>query len=61
MLGIDRMKRIVFAVVNGSMGALIGLLVALLSGWNAAIILCAGAGAALSLLVRPGPGKHPAA
>lgn len=55
------MKRIVFAVVNGSMGALIGLLVALLSGWNAAIILCAGAGAALSLLVRPGPGKHPAA
>jgi len=47
------MKRAIFAVVNGSMGALVGLLVALVSGWNAAIVACAILGAALSLLVRP--------
>lgn len=46
------MKRIVFAVISGAMGALVGLLVALLSGSNAAIAVCAVLGALASLLVR---------
>ena len=46
------MKRLVFAVVSGSMGALVGLLVAFLSGSSYAVVACAIAGAALSLLVR---------
>ena len=49
------MKRIVFAVVSGSMGALVGLLVAMLSGRNFAIVICAVLGAAASLLVSPAP------
>ncbi len=49
------MKRIVFAVVSGAMGAMVGLLAALVSGSNAAILVCAALGAAASLLVRPGP------
>jgi hypothetical protein len=48
------MKRIVFAVVNGAMGAMVGLLVALVTGRNIAIVVCAVLGAAISLLVRPG-------
>ena len=47
------MRRIVFALVNGCMGALVGLLVALVTGKNAAIIVCAILGAIISLLVRP--------
>ena len=46
------MKRIVFAVVSGAMGAMVGLLVALLSGRTYVIIPCAAIGAALSLLVH---------
>jgi hypothetical protein len=46
------MKRVVFAVVSGAMGAMVGLLLALLSGRTYAIIACAVVGAALSLLVR---------
>jgi len=48
------MKRVLFAIVSGAMGALIGLLVALLSGWNSAIIVCAVLGALATLAVRPG-------
>ena len=48
------MKRIVFAVVSGAMGAMVGLLVALVSGRNVAIVICAVLGAAASLLVKPG-------
>jgi hypothetical protein len=47
------MRRVVFAIVNGCMGALVGLLVALVSGRNAAIVVCAILGAVISLLVRP--------
>jgi hypothetical protein len=47
------MRRIIFAVVNGCMGALVGLLVAFVSGRNAAIVVCAILGALISLLVRP--------
>jgi hypothetical protein len=47
------MRRITFAIVNGSMGALVGLLVALVSGQNVAIVICAILGAIVSLLVRP--------
>jgi hypothetical protein len=47
------MRRIIFAIVNGCMGALVGLLVALVTGRNAAIIVCAILGAIVSLLVRP--------
>jgi uncharacterized membrane protein YeaQ/YmgE (transglycosylase-associated protein family) len=47
------MRRIIFAVVNGCMGALVGLLVAFVTGRNAAIIVCAIIGAIISLLVRP--------
>jgi hypothetical protein len=46
------MKRVFFAVVTGAMGALVGLLLALVSGRNSAIIVCAVIGAMLSLLVR---------
>jgi hypothetical protein len=49
------MKRVLFAIVSGAMGALIGLLVALVSGWNSAIIVCAVIGALAPLAVRPGP------
>ena len=48
------MKRVIFALVSGSMGALVGLLAAFLSGQSVAIIICAVLGAALSLLVHPG-------
>jgi hypothetical protein len=48
------MKRLVFAVISGAMGSLIGLLFALLTGHNSAIIICGIAGAALAFLVRPG-------
>ncbi len=48
------MKRVIFAIVTGAMGALVGLLLALLSGRNSAIIVCAIIGAMLSLLVRRG-------
>ena len=51
---VDLMKRIVFAVVSGAMGAMVGLLAALLSGRTTAILICAALGAAASLLVRPG-------
>jgi hypothetical protein len=47
------MRRIIFAVVNGCMGALVGLGVALVTGKNAAIIVCAILGAIASLMVRP--------
>jgi len=47
------MKRIIFAVVNGCMGALVGLGVAFVTGKNAAIVVCAVLGAIASLLVRP--------
>ncbi len=46
------MKRIMFVVVSGAMGALVGLLVALLSGRTVAVIICAVLGAAASFLVR---------
>jgi len=48
------MKRVLFAIVSGAMGSLVGLLVALLSGRNSAIVVCAVIGALLSLLVRRG-------
>jgi hypothetical protein len=47
------MRRIIFAIVNGCMGALVGLCVALITGKTAAIIVCAILGAIISLLVRP--------
>ena len=46
------MRKVIFAVVSGSMGAMVGLLVAFLSGRTYAIIPCAIVGAGLSLLVR---------
>jgi hypothetical protein len=48
------MKRVLFAVVTGSMGALVGLLLAFVSGRTSAIVVCAIIGALLSLLVRRG-------
>lgn len=47
------MRTIVIAIVNGCMGALVGLLLALATGRSAAIIVCAILGAIVSLLVRP--------
>ncbi len=47
------MKRLVFALVSGAMGALVGALAASLTGRSAAIWICAAIGAALSLAVRP--------
>ena len=47
------MRRIIFAIVNGCMGALVGLAVAFVTGKNAAIIVCAILGALASLLISP--------
>lgn len=46
------MKRLMFAVISGAMGALVGVLMMLVSGRASAIVICAIAGAAASLLVR---------
>jgi hypothetical protein len=47
------MKTVIIAIVNGCMGALVGLLVSLVTGRSAAIVVCAILGTIVSLLVRP--------
>jgi hypothetical protein len=43
---------VILVVVNGAMGALIGLLVAMFSGYHLAVVVCAILGAVASFLVR---------
>ena len=46
------MKGLIFAIVSGSLGALVGLLFTFLTGSIAAIFICAVLGVAASLLVQ---------
>jgi hypothetical protein len=54
----EYMRRAIFAVVSGAMGALVGLLFVFLTGRTAAIFICAILGAAASFAVKPGAAKR---